>query len=314
MREQVLVTGASGFIGGALVRQMTRIGYPVIAVSRQRIQIAGTQCEPVHGDHTIQMDHLLEKTSFVIHAAARVHLMQDSAANPLAEFRKVNVEETLKLARQAAKAGVKRFVFMSSIKVNGEVTEPGQVFSADDAPNPLDAYGVSKHEAELGLRQIAVDTGMQVTIIRPPLVYGPGVRANFHALMQAVARGIPLPLGAIDNPRSLVALDNLLDFIEACIKHPAAANQTFLVRDEEDLSTPELIRSMARAMGKPARLIPVPVWMLEAGGALFGKREVVRRLCGNLQVDIEKARNLLGWVPPISVVEGLRRAVAEWRA
>jgi nucleoside-diphosphate-sugar epimerase len=237
--------------------------------------------------------------------------MRDIEVDPLIAFRSVNVEGTLNLARQAAAAGVKRFVFVSSVKVNGEITEPGRAFTEADAPDPQDAYGQSKHEAEQGLRQTAIDTGMEVVIIRPPLVYGPGVKANFAALMRAVQRGWPLPLGAVHNQRSLVALDNLVDFIITCITHPQAANQTFLVSDGQDLSTTELVRGMAQAAGVPARLLPVPVWALQAAGSLLGKGDAVQRLCGNLQVDISKARTLLGWVPLVSVVEGLRRAVGK---
>jgi nucleoside-diphosphate-sugar epimerase len=237
--------------------------------------------------------------------------MQDTATDPLAAFRTVNVDGTLNLARQAAASGVKRFVFISSVKVNGESTEPGHAFSEADAPNPQDAYGQSKHEAEQGLRQIAYDTGIEVVIIRPPLVYGPRVKANFAALMRAVQRGWPLPLGAVHNQRSLVALDNMVDLIVTCITHPQAANQTFLVSDGEDLSTPDLIRRMARAMSRPARLLPVPKSVLMAAATILGKRDMAQRLCGDLQVDISKARTLLGWNPPISVDEGLRRAVGE---
>ena len=237
--------------------------------------------------------------------------MNDAAADPLAAFRSVNVNGSLNLARQAAAAGVKRFVFISSVKVNGELTQPSRAFTEADATAPQDAYGQSKHEAELGLRQIAADTGMEVVIIRPPLVYGPGVKANFAALIRAVQRGWPLPLGAVHNQRSMVALDNLVDFIITCITHPQAANQTFLVSDGQDLSTAELVRGMAQAAGVPARLLPVPVWALQAGATFLGKGDAVQRLCGNLQVDITKARSLLGWVPSLTVSEGLRRAMAQ---
>jgi nucleoside-diphosphate-sugar epimerase len=235
--------------------------------------------------------------------------MEDTEADPLTAFRAVNVDSTLNLARQAATAGVKRFVFISSVKVNGESTQPGRAFTDADAPNPQDAYGQSKHEAEQGLRQFRADTDMEVVIIRPPLVYGPGVKANFAALMRAVQRGWPLPLGMVHNQRSLVALDNLVDFIVTCITHPKAANQTFLVSDGQDLSTTELVRGMAQAAAVPVRLVPVPVWVLQMGALLLGKGDVVQRLCGNLQVDISKARSLLGWVPPASVEEGLRRTM-----
>ena len=205
---------------------------------------------------------------------------------------------------------VRRFVFLSSVKVNGE--GGSAAYRETDPPATQDAYGISKHEAEVGLREIAAETDMAVVIIRAPLVYGAGVRANFQALLDAVARGIPLPLGSIDNRRSMVALDNLLDLIVTCIEHPAAANEIFLVSDGDDLSTPDLVRRMARAMGRPSRLIPVPVAVLMAGATLLGKRETARRLCSSLQVDISKTRALLGWTPPISVDEGLRRGcVAE---
>ena len=236
--------------------------------------------------------------------------MEDTEADPLTAFRAVNVDGTLNLARQAAAAGVKRFLFVSSVKVNGESTPPERAFTEADAPNPQDAYGQSKHEAEQGLRQLSADTGMEVVIIRPPLVYGPGVKANFATLMRAVQRGWPLPLGAVHNQRSLVGLDNLVDFIITCITHPQAANQTFLVSDGQDLSSTELVRGMAQAAGVPTRLLPVPVGALQVGASLLGKGDAVQRLCGNLQVDMSKARILLGWVPPVSVEEGLRRAMA----
>jgi nucleoside-diphosphate-sugar epimerase len=242
----------------------------------------------------------------VIHLAARVHVMREAATDPLSEFRRVNVSSTLNLARQAAAAGVPRFVFLSTVKVNGEKG----VYTEADPPAPEDAYAMSKHEAELGLRKIAVETGMEVVIIRSPIVYGPGVKANFQTLIGAVARGIPLPLGAVHNRRSLVALDNLVDFILACLEHRAAANETFLVSDGEDLSTTDLIHRLARVLGRPARTISVPVSVLRAGASLLGRREVAQRLLESLQVDMSKARQVLGWVPPISVDEGLRRAVA----
>jgi len=244
----------------------------------------------------------------VVHLAARVHIMDESVKDPLSEFRRVNVDGTLNLARQAAAAGVKRFVFLSSVKVNGEATQPGYPFTEQDPPAPQDPYGISKHEAEEGLRKLAADTDMAVTIIRPPLVYGLGVKANFQSMLRWVNMGIPFPLGALNNRRSLVGLANLVDFILTCIDHPAAANQVFLVADGEDLSTTELLRRVGMALGKPARLIPVPTGILQLGAALLGKRAMVQRLCGSLQVDISKARELLGWSPPVSVDEGLRLA------
>jgi nucleoside-diphosphate-sugar epimerase len=217
----------------------------------------------------------------------------------------VNVETTLQLASQAAACGVKRFIFISSIKVNGEQTEPGRPFRPDDTPAPQDPYGISKMEAEAGLREVAQETGMEVVIIRPPLVYGPGVKANFASMVKWLQRGVPLPLGAIHNCRSLVALDNLVDLIITCIHHPAAANQTFLVSDGEDVSTTELLRRMGAALGRPARLLPVPQQMLEWGAALAGKRDMAQRLFSSLQVDMDKTRQLLGWAPPVSLEQGL---------
>ena len=310
MRSLVLVTGATGFVGTALLTRL--IGERQFEV-RAAVRPESGKCRA--GVGCVLVDELAPDTDWevalngaksVVHLSARVHVMRERAADPLVEFRRVNVAGAMKLARQAAAAGVVRFVFLSSVKVNGE-----QGVYTESAPSaPVDPYGISKSEAEVGLRQIAAETGMEVVIIRAPLVYGPGVKANFQALLHAVARGVPLPLGAIHNRRSLVALDNLVDFILTCIKHPAAANETFLVSDGEDLSTTDLIRRLARAMGRPARLLPVPAFVLMAGATMLGKRNVAQRLLESLQVDISKARQLLGWVPPISVDEGLRRAAA----
>jgi nucleoside-diphosphate-sugar epimerase len=307
-----LVTGASGFVGKSICTELFRQGHVLRAASRCGIaEIYGFE-QLVVGS----MDGLTDWSAAVcgvdavIHLAARVHVMGDTVADPLAEFRKVNKQGTLNLASQAVAAGVKRFVFVSSVKVNGESTLPGQPFTEADAPCPQDAYGRSKHEAELGLRRIAVESGMEVVIIRPPLVYGPGVKANFAAMMRWLRRGIPLPLGAIHNQRSLVALDNLVDLIVTCLTHPAAANQTFLVSDGEDVSTTELLRRMSQALGRPARLIPMPASWLKLAATLVGEQDVAQRLCGSLQVDIEKTRRLLGWTPPLSLDEGLRRAAA----
>jgi nucleoside-diphosphate-sugar epimerase len=309
----ILVTGATGFVGKAVVQRLLAEDESrrvAVAVRRDDQPWPARVLPRLTGDLDPSTDWsgALEGISAVVHCAARVHVMADAAADPLAEFRRVNVQGTLNLARQAAVAGVRRFVFVSSIKVNGESTQLGRPFTADDAPAPLDAYGVSKMEAEQGLREIALQTGMEVVIIRPPLVYGPGVKANFAAMMRWLQRGVPLPLGAIHNQRSLVALDNLVDLIVTCLTHPAAANQTFLVSDGEDVSTTELLRRMGQAMGHPARLIPVPASWLKLAAALVGKRDVALRLCGSLQVDIEKTRRLLGWTPPISLDEGLKRA------
>jgi nucleoside-diphosphate-sugar epimerase len=309
------MTGATGFVGKALVQRLLADNESrrlVVAVRRGGQRWPEQVLPIVTGDLNPSADWsgALKGVAVVIHSAARVHVMEDTETDPLTAFRAVNVDSTLNLARQAAMAGVKRFVFISSVKVNGESTQPGQAFTDADAPNPQDAYGQSKHEAEQGLCQLNADTDMELVIIRPPLVYGPGAKANFAALVRAVQRGWPLPLGMVHNQRSFLALDNLVDFIVTCITHPQAANQTFLVSDGQDLSTTELVRGMAQAAGVPVRLVPVPVWVLQTGALLLGKGDVVQRLCGNLQVDISKARSLLGWVPPASVEEGLKRTMA----
>lgn len=312
---KVLVTGASGFVGRAVRQRLNSMKGAQVRGSVRRACSEEVSLVTV-GDLSSQTDwsEALAKVEIVVHTAARVHVMQDVAADPLVEFRRINVEGTLHLARQAASAGVRRFVFISSIKVSGEATQPGHPFMAGDAPAPLDAYGISKMEAEQGLREIAAQTDIEVVIIRPPLVYGPGVKANFLTMMRWLARGVPLPLGAIDNRRSLVALDNLVDLIVTCLDHPAAANQTFLVSDGEDLSTTQLLQRMGRALGKPAHLIPVPPVLIKLGAALVGKPAVAQRLCGSLQVDISKTRQLLGWSPPVSVDEGLKKAAQGYLA
>lgn len=254
---------------------------------------------------------LLEGCEVVVHAAAHVHVAESEADGHIDVFRDVNAAGSLSLARQAAHAGVRRFVFISSIKVNGEETLPGRPFRAEDRPMPTGPYAASKAEAELGLVELAAETGMEYVIIRPPLVYGPGVKANFRSMMEWLASGVPLPLGAVEhNRRSLIALDNLVDLILTCIDHPRAKNMVFLAADGQDLSTSDLLRRLAAAMGVRARLLPVPVPALRAASRLLGKEAVLRRLCGDLQVDISRAQQVLGWVPPIGVDEGFRRTAA----
>jgi UDP-glucose 4-epimerase len=307
--NRALVTGANGFVGQPLCEAIFRQRWQVVAAIRSSCQLpAGVESVLVGAiNGETNWTEQLRGVELIIHLAARVHIMRDEAIDPLADFRLVNVEGTLNLARQAAQAGVRRFIFLSSIKVNGEQTLPGQPFTEEDLPAPLDPYSISKYEAEKGLRELALQTGMEVVIIRPPLVYGPGVKANFLNMMRWLHKGVPLPFASINNRRSLVALDNLLDLIVVCLEHSAAANQTFIVSDGEDLSTTELLRRMAHALGRPVRLMPIPASFLEAGAALLGKRDMAQRLCGSLQVDITKARTLLGWNPPISVDEALRR-------
>ncbi|MDO9623689.1 MAG: SDR family oxidoreductase [Pseudomonas sp.] len=310
MLKKVLLTGCSGFVGRSLLSRLCRDGRDVVACSRAEILKAPSEARymQVAGlDSSTDWAPALDDGEVVIHSAARVHVMHEQTSDPLAEFRKVNVEGTLNLARQAAAAGVRRFIFISSIKVNGEGTAVGAPYIADAQAAPADPYGISKMEAEQGLRGLAASTGMEVVIIRPVLVYAPGVKANFLNMMRWLHKGVPLPFGAIHNRRSLVALDNLVDLIVTCIDHPAAANQTFLVSDGEDLSTSELLRRMGTALGKPARLLPVPSWMLEAGATMLGKKALSQRLCGSLQVDISKTRELLNWTPPVCVDEALRK-------
>lgn len=308
----ILVTGGTGFVGAALLRQLLRDGVETATSVRGSVTAAikDVQYHRLDGMSSItDWSAALEGVSAVVHCAARVHVMKDSANDPLKAYREVNVEGTLNLARQAARIGVRRFVFVSSIKVNGEHTLLGHALSADDEPAPVDPYGLSKLEAEQGLLQLAAQTGMEVVIVRPPLVYGPGVKANFASMMRWVSRGVPLPLGRIHNARSMVALDNLVDLLVTCLKHPAAAGQTFLVSDGDDVSTTELLRRTARAMGKRALLLPVPASWLEMVAALLGKRAMAQRLCGSLQVNIDKTRSVLGWEPPLTLDQGLKKAV-----
>lgn len=306
-------------MGGALVRRLAADSAceEVVAAVRRKVEALPDGVRQVQvGDllPTTDWGLALQDVDAVVHCAARVHVMQDDATAPLLAYCEVNVNGTLNLASQAAQAGVRRFVFVSSIKVNGEFTEVGEPFTADDLPAPEDPYGVSKHEAERLLRQIAAETGMEVVIIRPPLVYGPGVKANFESMMRWLARGVPLPLAAVtQSRRSLVAVDNLVDLIVTCLNHPAAANQTFLVSDGEDLSTADLLRRMGVALGQPARLFYVPTALLKLGATVVSRPGIYQRLCGSLQLDIAKTRQLLDWTPPVSVDEGLRRAAEGFR-
>lgn len=299
------LTGSSGFVGSALLRHLHAQGADVLTIGHQERPGIDTSLERIGTDRRTSP---LKGLDVIVHLGARVHVMNERHQNPLEAYREVNVATTVTLAKAAVQAGVKRLIFVSSIKVNGEYTQD-RAFRHDDLAQPQDPYGISKFEAEQALRDIAADTGLEVVIVRPPLVYGPGVKANFASLMRAVRRGLPLPLGAVtDNRRSFVALDNLVDLLLTCADHPAAAHQTFLVSDGEDLSTAGLIRRMGAALGRPARLLPVPTFLLRLGAVALGKQEVAQRLLGNLQVDICHTQVTLGWSPPINVDEGLRRA------
>lgn len=305
----ILLTGASGFFGRHFARRLAREHlFHATAAVRSNVVLPVPQiCIPLGLDVGTDWAGALQGQDVVIHAAARAHIMQDESVDPLAEYRRVNVAGTLRLANQAVEHGVKRFIFISSIKVNGEGTPLGSPYQAEDLPKPEDAYGISKLEAELALMQFSRESGMEVVIVRPPLVYGPGVKGNFASMIRLVQKGVPLPFGAVHNKRSLVAIDNLVDLIVRCIDHPAAANQVFLAGDGEDLSTTELLRRVGFAMGKPARLVPVPAGLLQFGATLLGKKAMAQRLLGSLQVDISKTCEMLDWKPPYTVEEGLRR-------
>ncbi|MBR0566483.1 SDR family oxidoreductase [Azoarcus sp. L1K30] len=308
-----LVTGASGFVGAALVRELRQRGHAVRAVARTDDAEGRFQRGPVL-DAEADWTQLVAGVDSIVHTAARVHVMHEAARDPLTEFRKVNVDGTLNLARQAAAAGVRRFVFISSIKVNGEQTAPGRPFRAEDMPAPECPYGMSKLEAEQRLTAMARASGMELVVLRPPLVYGPGVGANFERMLRWVRRGVPLPFGAVDNRRSLVGLDNLVDLIILCMNHPAAANQVFLVSDDEDVSTSVLLRKLCAAVGCRDRLFAVPPALLAHVAAVLGQRAAAARLLGSLQVNVSKTREMLEWTPPCSLDAGLRATARHFLA
>jgi nucleoside-diphosphate-sugar epimerase len=312
----ILVTGATGFIGRSLVLRLAESPNIKLRASvRTRADRLPSSVHAVSvpdlssdGDWSAAVDGI----DVVVHLAARVHVMHDSSSEPLAAFRRTNVEGTLALARAAADSGVHRFVFLSSIKVNGDSTRPGRPFTIHDRPNPRDPYGVSKFEAEQGLVKIASSSSMQCVVIRPPLVYGPGVGANFRSMMQWIHRGIPLPLGSIHNERSLVSLANLIDLIVMCLDHPAAANQIFLVSDGEDLSSTELLRRVGFALNRRARLVPIPATVLKLVAAIVGRRDFALRLCESLQIDISETQKRLGWQPLARVNVQLQETADEF--
>ncbi|MDP4491816.1 SDR family oxidoreductase [Vibrio sp. AH4] len=303
----ILITGSNGFLGSHIVERVKE--QPLILLDRG-IENKHLTCSFFQGEINSHNDYMkaLEGCQVVIHCAARVHIMDDKEAEPLELYREVNSAGTINLAKQASDSGVKRFIFISSIKVNGEGTVADIPFKSGDNHAPEDDYGLSKSEAEIQLVALAKDSGMEVVIIRPTLVYGPGVKANFASLMNLVTKGLPLPFGCIThNKRSLVFIDNLVDLIITCIDHPKAANQVFLVSDDHDVSTSEMVREMAIALGKPSWQLPIPVWCYKLAGKLFNKLEVVDRLIGSLQVDITHTKQTLGWTPPKTLQQGFKQ-------
>lgn len=303
----ILVTGASGFVGSTLLKKLSTLSTVVLGRTIP-IGLPESQFHQLNIDSKTDYAMALQGVETIIHLASRVHIMNDEAKEPLEEYREVNTYGTLNLAKQAIKAGVKRFVFISSIKVNGESSQLSKPFTSSDPHSSQDDYGLSKSEAELGLLEVAEGSGMDVVIIRPTLVYGPGVKANFASLMNLVSKGIPLPFGCItNNKRSLVSVDNLVDLIITCIDHPKAANQVFLVSDDYDVSTSAMVREMAIALSKSTRQLPVPVWLYKLVGKLIKKSDVVDRLTGSLQVDISHTKETLGWMPPQTLQAGFKQ-------
>jgi nucleoside-diphosphate-sugar epimerase len=307
--NRVLVTGASGFVGLALIGRLIDGCFESKAISRKPLQLADSKLQNIiipDLNSTVDLSSYLDGIGVVVHLAGRVHMMNDAGDDNLTKYRSANVDSTINLARQAAALGVRRFIYISSIKVNGEFTFGEDKFFADDHPNPEDPYGISKLEAEVALKKLAKETGLEVVIIRPPLVYGPKVRANFASMMNWLYKGIPLPFGMVKNRRSLVSLDNLVDLIITCIDHRNAANQTFLVSDDHDVSTTTLLKSMSTALGKKSILAPIPAFILRAFFFSFGRKKLSQRLLSSLQVDITKTKELLNWKPPLSFEESIR--------
>ncbi len=314
---KILITGANGFVGLPLSEYLISAGHQVVGAVRfnDALKIVNPhfQLKAIGDiDEVTDWQDCLGGVECVIHLANRAHVMNEQSSNPLALYRKVNTAGTLNLARQASTAGVKRFIFMSSIKVNGGSTLPGQALSPKDQHTPVDPYGLSKYEAELGLKLIAEQTGLEVVVIRPPLIYGPRVKANFLKMMRWVEGGIPLPFGAIQNQRSMLGLDNLINFIELCLTHPDAAGQIFLVGDDHDVSTTELLKEIAAAMDCPSRLLSIPQYYIENLLIILGQRHISERLCGSLQLDISLAKTRLAWRPPYTFKDQLKKTVLDY--
>lgn len=311
---RVLVTGASGFVGKALCKELANRGFDIVAVTRTRdAGLSEIACKLIMADLADINDEIqstLQQVDVLIHVAGRAHIIKEQSKNPYQEYAKINIEATKNLAQKAASTGVKRFIFISSVKVNGEATL-NQPFDEATVPNPEDDYGKTKYEAEKELKLIATNSNMEIVIIRPPLIYGRGVKANLKNLIKVCQSKLPLPFGAIDNKRSMVYIENLVDFMITCISHPKAANETFLISDDEDVSTTALIRAIRQSLGTPALQIAIPQQWIVYLMNLFGKKSLASRLCGNLQVDITKAKTLLGWKPPFNFEQGINNTIQE---
>ena len=319
MNERVLVTGVGGFVGRYVCRKLIESGYSLRAGVRNVESISDLQrAVPGLSDSFLlgdlganpELRGALAGVSAVVHLAARVHVMKESSGDPLQEFRRVNVAGTKALAHAAVEAGVRRFIFVSTIKVNGDLTS-GKPFNVDMPPAPQDAYAISKWEAEETLRAIAAESGLEVVIVRPPLVYGPGVRGNFLRLMSLVDRALPLPWPKVENCRSMIGAENLADFLVRCVGHPKAAGRSFLVKDSEDISTRELITRLARLLGRPVRLVPVPESLIRLAASLAMRKEAAGRVLDSLVIDSDYAQQSLQWVPPVTLDDGLA-ATARW--
>ena len=309
---KIILTGATGFVGGHILEKLSDWKVLTIGRSCPRKGVTSDFYKAEIG-RGVNFRTAFSEGDVVIHCAARAHIMRDVVENPLEVYREVNTQGTLELASQAASSGVKRFIFVSTIKVNGEKTELGMPFTSEDVVMPAEPYAISKYEAEVGLKQIAESSGMEVVVIRPPLVYGPGVGANFAAMLNVVSKGVPLPFGCVHkNKRSMVFIYNLVDLIVTCIDHPKAGNQIFLVSDGEDLSTRETVRSLACAFGRRLLMFPIPVFLFRFAGRLLGKGDVVGRVVDSLQVDIGKTRECLGWTPPYSIDVGFKKTVTDF--
>ncbi|WP_299330829.1 hybrid nucleoside-diphosphate sugar epimerase/sugar transferase [uncultured Psychrobacter sp.] len=313
----ILITGANGFIGESLVKYLLNTQHKVIAAVRKLSNLQQTYAYRIidNLESSSDLSSALKDIDVVIHSAARVHIMDDKSTDPLTEFREVNVEGTLNLARQAVEAGVKRFIFISSIKVNGEATELGHPYTEDSKPDPIDPYGISKYEAEQGLLKIAETTALEIVIIRPTLVYGENVKGNFQSLMKWTYKGIPLPIGGIKhNLRSLVSVENLVDFIITCISHPNAKNEVFLISDDDDISTASLLNEIAKGLGVKNKALNVPPKLINTAASVLGVPGVAQRLSGSLQVDISKAKSLLGWQPKQSASESIQKTAKLYKS